>query len=320
MPTAVTCRVTAWLVVLLGVHARATTIAVEVGASSTRASLLDEINRALDASSLSPNELTGLEFHHRTAASRPRDLRTPVSNRPIVVQPSVLAADIGSLTSAIHEVVAAGSTWVHVDITDGSAEAGRSLSSLGPASVKAVRAAAPELKIDVHLYVNDPEEHIESVVSAGADRITFQMEMMGDLTSLESMAVAQSRACAVAGAINAMGCRAGICIAPATPVDTVMPLVRDGLVDLVDVLTVNPGIGGQKIQLAALEKVRTLRAAHPELPYLLVDGGIDDSTASLAAAAGANALVSGSYLFRAPPGGMGERLELLERALAEHGD
>ena len=87
-----------------------------------------------------------------------------------------------------------------------------------------------------------------------------------------------------------------------------------------DVLTVNPGIGGQTLQPAVLDKVRALRRRHPQLPYLLVDGGIDDATAPAAAAAGANALVSGSYLFRAPPGRMGERVQLLERALVEHGE
>ena len=84
-------------------------------------------------------------------------------------------------------------------------------------------------------------------------------------------------------------------------------------------LAVNPGIGGQKCQSAVLGKVRALRERYPQLPYLLVDGGIDDTTAPLAAAAGANALVSGSYLFSAPRGGMAQRVSLLETALLEYG-
>lgn len=244
----------------------------------------------------------------------------PHSGRDIIIEPSLLACDVGFLNAAACEVARAGATWVHVDITDGSALAGRSLSSLGPSSVAAVRAAAPTLLIDVHLYTVDPEVHIGKLAAAGADRITFQMEAMGDMTCEAGASAAQVRAKALAKAIAAAGCRAGVCIAPDTPVDTVDALCADGLVDLVDVLTVNPGIGGQKMQPHLFDKVRALRRAHPSLPYLLVDGGIDDATAPLAAAAGANALVSGSYLFRAPPGGMGDRLALLEGALVEHGD
>ena len=89
---------------------------------------------------------------------------------------------------------------------------------------------------------------------------------------------------------------------------------------MVNVLSVLPGIGGQAFRAEVLDKVRALRLAHPELPYLKVDGGIDAKTAPLAAAAGANALVSGSYLFKAPLGRMAERLEVLERALVGHGE
>ena len=276
----------------------------------------EALSGALTKAERSHLDVSSIEFHPRSPEMPAEPLVTARSGRPIIIEPSVLAADIGSLSAAAREVAAAGATWVHVDITDGSLEAGRSFSSLGPASVAAVRAAAPALLIDVHLYTLNPEAHVVTVAEAGADRITFQMETLGAVESIE----AQQRAKALAATISAAGCRVGVCIAPETPVGAVESLCRDRLVDLVDVLTVNPGIGGQKIQLGVLEKVRALRAAHPSLPYLLVDGGIDDATAPLAAEAGANALVSGSYLFRAPPGGMGERLHLLERVLVEKGD
>merc|ERR1712224_957901 len=111
--------------------------------------------------------------------------------------------------------------------------------------------------------------------------------------------------------VHELDCRAGVCIAPATPIETIRPLL--GHVDLVDVLAVLPGIGGQPFQHDALDKVRALQQlAGPKLEYLMVDGGIDAETAQLAAAAGANALVSGSYLFGAPTGQMAERFQLLE--------
>ena len=286
-------------------------------------SLGDACTTALEAAGCALPDVACIELH-QVAPTRelqvPRPVEMPRSEREIMVQPSVLAADIGSLSAAAREVAAAGAKWVHVDITDGSLIAGRSLSSIGPASVAAVRAAAPALLIDVHLYTLDPEAHFRAVAEAGADRITFQMESMGSLASGSETEAAQSRAMTLASDIAAAGCRVGVCIAPDTPIDVLLPLCRERAVDLVDILTVNPGIGGQKLQPAALDKVRALRDAHPELPYLLVDGGIDDTTAPLAAEAGANALVSGSYLFRAPPGGMGERLRLLETKLAECGD
>ena len=240
--------------------------------------------------------------------------KLPRSGRDILIEPSVLAADIGNLASAARDIETAGASWVHVDVCDGSRECCRALSSLGPASISAIRKAAPSLRIDVHLYVLDPEEHVEVIAAAGADRITFQIETLGD--------GGYARARALAKRINALGCTAGVCLAPRTPVDSVDELCRNGDVDLVDVLAVLPGIGGQSFAThgpAALDKVRELRRKYPELPYTLVDGGIDDTTAAAAAEAGANAVVSGSYIFRAEPGRMGERISALEHVLVQHG-
>jgi ribulose-phosphate 3-epimerase len=238
----------------------------------------------------------------------------PGSGREVFVEPSVLAADVGALSAAAREMSLAGATWTHVDVGDGSVQAGRQLTSLGPSSVAAIRAAAPNVKIDVHLYTLDPEAHIETLIKAGADRITFQIE------HLEGSPDIERRAFELARAIHAAGALAGVCLAPHTPLSAIDSLVAAGLVDLVDVLAVLPGIGGQKFRPETLDKVRALRSAHPELPYLMVDGGVDASTCPLVAAAGANVVVSGSYLFGAAPGEMGARLAGLEAALLEHGD
>jgi pentose-5-phosphate-3-epimerase len=303
---------------------------------------------------------------------------TTRGGRPSYVEPSLLAADIGSLNSEAARLVDAGAFWVHVDVGDGSDIAGKQLTSLGPASVAAVRRAAPELLIDVHLYTRDPEAHIASLgvhsvmhnmlypplppctlslphgtprisaheyshlthnctpcppatlshaAAAGADRITFQIEALQPPAphgsterhrchGPEMTAAVLARARALSAAIRGAGCAAGVCLAPYTPLARIEPLVASGDVDLVDVLAVMPGIGGQAFQPEALERVRTLRATHPQLPYIMVDGGIDGTTAPSAAAAGANVLVSGSYLFGAPPGLLSVRLRELEGALA----
>ena len=102
-----------------------------------------------------------------TSSAAAPDGKTTTSGRPAVVSPSLLAADVGHLAAAAEELVRSGAHWVHVDVTDGSAECGRSLSSLGPASIAAVRRAAPSLRVDVHLYVREPEHHVEACASAG---------------------------------------------------------------------------------------------------------------------------------------------------------
>lgn len=247
-----------------------------------------------------------------------RELTMRQSGRGGFVEPSVLAADKGALAAAAREMSLAGATWAHVDVGDGSVPAGRQLTSLGPDSVAAIRKAAPEIKIDVHLYTLDPEAHIEALVKAGADRITFQIEHVH--ASLAPSETLDERALAVATAIRGAGICAGICLAPHTPLSAIDAVVASGLVDLVDILAVLPGIGGQKFRPDTLDKVRELRAAHPELPYLMVDGGVDGTTCPLVARAGANVVVSGSYLFAAQPGQMGKRLAGLEAALLEHGE
>ena len=252
----------------------------------------------------------------RPLPPRRRATRLPLtmqhSGRGAVVQPSLLAADMGALGAAARELSAAGATWTHVDVADGSAIAGRQLTSLGPSSLTAVRAAAPSLLMDVHLYTLDPEAHVASIAAAGARRITFQIE------ALEGSPPQRARD--LVASIQAAGCLVGVCLAPDTPIAAIEPLLREGEVDLVNVLAVLPGVGGQSFRHETLERVKALRVSFPDLPYLMVDGGIDGTTAPLAAAAGANAIVSGSYLFRAPPGGLADRLATLEAALVEHGE
>ena len=273
------------------------------------------------SSSSSPSLAAAASAAAVAAAASTAEPRMPRSGRAVLVEPSLLAADVGNLAAAAREAAAAGASWVHVDITDGSRPAGGALSSLGPASVAAVRAAVPSLRIDVHLYTLHPEAHVAAVAAAGADRVTFQIETMGDDDGEGwDTPEAAARAMALVAQIRAAGCGVGVCIAPGTPATAVTALVASGAVELVDVLAVNPGIGGQPFRHEQLAKVRELRAAHPQLPYLMVDGGIDAATAPLAAAAGANALVSGSYVFGAPLGGLAERLEALHLALVERGE
>ena len=131
----------------------------------------ETVRRALDEAGVKSSDVESLSMalpldpsavpSQDTAAKR---LILPGSGREVFVEPSVLAADVGALSAAAREMSRAGATWTHVDIGDGSVQAGRQLTSLGPSSVAAIRAAAPKLKIDVHLYTLDPEAHIDTLI------------------------------------------------------------------------------------------------------------------------------------------------------------
>ena len=287
--------------------------------------------------------------------------------------PSYLAADVGRLAEAAARVAGAGASWAHVDVGDGSACAGGQLTSLGPSSIAALKAAAPHVKLDVHLYCSEPERHVGAVVAAGADRVTFQLESVlapspaaaaaaaaaaregvgegqgglkgegegeGEDESDEDAAVV-ARARRLCEQIRSAGALVGVCIAPGTPVERLRGLLQDQeekeeeeekeegggapppLVDLVDVLAVLPGVGGQPFRRAeTLRKVAELRRRFPRgLRNVMVDGGVAPNTAPEAAAAGANVLVSGSFLFGAPSAeDFAGRLAAIEDLLVAHGD
>lgn len=211
--------------------------------------------------------------------------RTPKKVRSVHVSASVLAADAGALRDDAVSAHQAGA-WIHVDVCDGSSVSCGSLSSLGPASIRAVREALPEAVIDVHLAVRNPASHVESIAQAGASRITFQRE------SVRS----NHDAIVLAKKIKELGSEAGVCLAPSTPVSAIENLLSAKLVDLVDILAVNPGRGGQQFQHAVLDKIKQLRSQYPSL-LIQVDGGVNETIAPLACQAGADVLAAGSFIF-----------------------
>ena len=242
---------------------------------------------------------------HRLAGGAPlRPVRRAAerrlgSGRRALVVPSLLSADAGAIAAAARDAEAAGAEWLHVDVFDGSAAADGALSSLGPQTVAALRRATPDLFLDVHCSLADPAAQVGVLAAAGAHRITFQLEAL-DAHADGDEAAAEAAAFALCEQIRAAGCAAGVCLAPRTPAARVAALVDAGAVDLVDVLAVEPGRGGQPFQRAALAKVAELYETYgARLPYLMVDGGVNAETGAEAAAAGANVLVSGSTIFGA---------------------
>ena len=195
----------------------------------------------------------------------------------IEIVPSILSADIGRLAEQVKEAEAAGADRIQVDVMDGHFVPNL---TFGPAVVEAVRRAT-RLPIEAHLMVERPELFIEAFVKAGATLIEVQVEAT---TSLYR--TVQS--------IKEMGCKAGVAINPATPLEDLREILP--YIDLVNVMTVEPGFGGQKFIEHSPEKISRLRAMVPQME-IEVDGGIDARTAPLAVRAGATVLVAGNSVF-----------------------
>ena len=196
-----------------------------------------------------------------------------------IVAPSILSADFLRLGEAIQMVEESEAEWVHCDIMDGHFVPNI---SYGIPIVKAVRPATKKV-VDCHLMIEHPELYVETFAAAGADMITVHQEACVHL----DRQVAQ---------IHDLGCKAGVALNPATPVETLVDILH--AVDMVLIMSVNPGFGGQKFIPRALDKVRRLRTLAPDL-LIQVDGGVNAETGAELVAAGADVLVAGSYVFGA---------------------
>ncbi len=207
-------------------------------------------------------------------------------NRPLKIAPSILSADFARLGQEVAEAEAAGGDYIHVDVMDGHYVPNI---TVGPMVVKAVRRAT-SLPLDVHLMIEAPERYLADFCAAGANGLTVHPETCPHLHRTVQQ-------------IKELGCWAGVALNPSTPLVSLEEILPD--VDLVLVMTVNPGFGGQSFIRGMLSKIRRLRAMLDELGSeadLEVDGGIDPDTAPLVVEAGANVLVAGSAIFGAAEG------------------
>jgi ribulose-phosphate 3-epimerase len=209
----------------------------------------------------------------------------PAAARPVRIAPSILAADFARLGEEIHAIDAAGADWIHVDVMDGHFVPNL---TIGPPVVAALRGTTDK-PFDVHLMIAPVDPFVDAFAGAGANTITFHPE-------------AGPHPHRTAQAIRAAGCRVGVSLNPGTPVAAVEELL--GEIDLILVMTVNPGFGGQAFLDGQLDKIARLRAlidaAGREID-LQVDGGITADTAPRAVAAGADVLVAGTAVFRGGP-------------------
>mmetsp|Transcript_6919 Transcript_6919/g.7879 ORF Transcript_6919/g.7879 Transcript_6919/m.7879 type:complete len:319 (-) Transcript_6919:80-1036(-) len=219
-------------------------------------------------------------------------------NVTVIISPSLLAANWVRMADEVRRCIDAGATLLHVDIFDGVYISSPHALTFGPKMVNDIRQCfdTDKIRMDLHMCVVKPHRYVRAMAAAGANRFIFQLEATSDVHDAVDLARQIVR--------SGMDC--GVSINPDTSVSDVVPLLNYGYVSLVDVLSVEPGFGGQAFQSKVLSKIRRLvryrRNNSKKFFSILVDGGINRETASLVREAGADILVAGTFLFQHPQG------------------
>lgn len=200
----------------------------------------------------------------------------------IIISPSILSADFANLERDIKKVEISGADWLHIDVMDGHFVPNI---TIGIPVVKSIKKIS-NIPLDVHLMIENPEKYAESFIQAGADILTFHYEAMkseDDILQLINL-------------IKSMNCKAGMSIKPKTPAEEIIKYLE--YLDLLLVMTVEPGFGGQKFMPDCAEKISLIKKHADNKLIIQVDGGINDKTAKICKDYGAESLVAGNYIYK----------------------
>ncbi|MBO5857585.1 MAG: ribulose-phosphate 3-epimerase [Clostridia bacterium] len=207
-----------------------------------------------------------------------------MSDKKIIISPSILAADYGNLESEIKKVVNSGAEYIHIDVMDGHFVPNI---SIGVPVVQSIRRVTDAV-FDCHLMISNPVDYVDAFIKAGADLISFHVESNSDISETIKKITSANK-------------KAALVVKPNTPINTVFPYLKD--ISMVLIMTVEPGFGGQSFMEDMLPKITELREEIVRQGLqvdIQVDGGVDNETATLCKNAGANVLVAGSYIFKSP--------------------
>lgn len=196
----------------------------------------------------------------------------------VIISPSILSADFANLERDIKRVEEAGADWLHIDVMDGHFVPNI---TMGVPVVKSIKKVA-SIPLDVHLMIENPEKFVESFKNAGADIITFHYEAVEDILAVVKL-------------IKSFGIKAGISIKPKTPAKEIFKFLP--YIDLILVMTVEPGFGGQDFMHDCAQKIAEIKQNAPENLIIQVDGGINNITGHICTSLGANSLVAGNYIY-----------------------